>query len=233
MIAAFRAALLGFGFMALGLAAAAQETDLPSMGPSAPPPRPPAVAPAKPEWTSPIGYGLSFRWLNWATKPAAAPQQGAAPAPATPLLEILPADKTPELCTIKERRGAAQPGVTQAQLSAATIPRKDGFVAAYIKNDPMGGSNVKSAEYSMVGDVAVLRISLETKDQTKPIIARNTAYFALLSEAATTHVLIECYTGQATPKENRKDTGRILDTLFVQGKPFAASATPPGPAKTQ
>ncbi len=246
MIGAWRTALLGMAAVVAIGAAFAQETELPSMGGGggAAAPRPPAIAPLKPEWTSATGYGLSFRWLSWAVKPLALPLAAPAPAgsaaaptaaPAAPLLEIIPADKTPVLCTIKERRGAAQPaGITQAQYSAATTPNKDGFVAAYTKNDPMGGSTVKSAEYKMVGDVAVLRIALETKDQTKPIIARETAYFAVLSEAATTHVLAECYVGQATPKDNRKDAARILDTLFVQGKAYAppAATSPPAPART-
>jgi hypothetical protein len=246
VIAALRTALLGFAAVAAIGAACAQETDLPSMGGAASaPPRPPAIAPLKPEWTSPTGYGLSFRWLGWTVKPPAPPLTAPAPAasataplaaPAAPLLEILPADKTPELCTVKERRGAAQPaGITQEQYSAATVPGKDNFVAAYTKNDPMGGSTIKSADYTMVGDVAVLRIALETKDPSKPIIARENAYFAVLSDTATTHVLAECYIGQATPKANLKDAGRILDTLFVQGKAFApppAPASQPAPART-
>jgi hypothetical protein len=234
MLAGLRAALIGMAVLTAAAPALAQETDLPPMAPTPAAPRPPAIAPAKPEWTSPAGYGLSFRWLGWTTKALPAPLPG---APAGPLLEMLPADKTPVLCTIKERRGAAQAaGVTQAQYVAATMPGKDGFVAAYTKNDPMGGSTVTSAEYTMVGDVAVLRIALETKDQTKPIIARETAYFALVSEGVTLHVFAECYIGQATPKDNRRDAGRILDTLFVHGKPFAAPrapASPPAPAKAQ
>ena len=172
--------------------------------------------PSDQAWSSDTGgYGLSFRRFGWDLMSRVRPEA----ANAQYSIEIISADRVPLFCHATDRAVTAPLKPEQGKLSERIKALAATYVEGSTREDRVGGSKVLGSRVLMAGDVAVLRVQLETLDHARPLLRQELVQFAIAEDRALRYVQIECFVGNGTPPERWGEISQVLDTLRIKGAP--------------